>query len=131
MLNLCWDQHACHMCMVKGSINCLYVSGMTHKNFIHALFCLIPTVFDALTPARSGDCYIAVLPLAHVLELLAENLMLLMGIPIVLQCLTLLVTMQSVVVGAENASLVMTPSETVSMQHAPRQDWDPLERTEH
>merc|ERR1711936_558608 len=55
---------------------------MTHKNLIHAIFSLVPTVCDSIRKARLNDKYIAVLPLAHVLELLAENVMMVMGIPI-------------------------------------------------
>jgi len=55
---------------------------MTHKNLIHAIFSLVPTVCDGIHPVQSDDKYIAVLPLAHVLELLAENVMMVMGIPI-------------------------------------------------
>ena len=58
---------------------------LTHGNLVQALHCIIPTACDALgisaAPAPD-DCYIAILPLAHVLELLAENLMLVVGIPI-------------------------------------------------
>jgi len=56
---------------------------MTHKNLIQALFSIIPIACDdALYPTKPTDRYIAVLPLAHVLELLAENLCLVLGIPI-------------------------------------------------
>eukprot|EP00092_Neocalanus_flemingeri_P029144 GFUD01031632.1.p1 GENE.GFUD01031632.1~~GFUD01031632.1.p1 ORF type:complete len:730 (+),score=165.17 GFUD01031632.1:69-2258(+) len=55
---------------------------MTHKNLVQALSSLVPTVCEGLNPLRPNECYIAVLPLAHVLELLAENLMMMMGIPI-------------------------------------------------
>jgi len=55
---------------------------MTHKNLIHAMFSLVPTVCDSIQKAQANDKYIAVLPLAHVLELLAENVMMVMGIPI-------------------------------------------------
>ena len=33
-------------------------------------------------PVRSGDIYLGYLPLAHILELLAENTMMVMGVPI-------------------------------------------------
>merc|ERR1719233_110919 len=55
---------------------------LTHYNLVQALYCIIPTATDALGDPKANDCYIAILPLAHVLELLAENLMLVMGIPI-------------------------------------------------
>jgi len=55
---------------------------LTHSNLVHALLSVIPTVCDSIGSVRANECYIAILPLAHVLELLAENLMLLMGIPI-------------------------------------------------
>ena len=49
---------------------------LTHSNLVQALFCIIPTACDALGKPSDKEFYIAVLPLAHVLELLAENLML-------------------------------------------------------
>ena len=65
---------------------------LTHSNLVQALFCIMPTAFGCVDPVTSEvglllllglflllplqDCYIALLPLAHVLELLAENLML-------------------------------------------------------
>merc|ERR1719286_46387 len=55
---------------------------LTHGNMVQALYCIIPTACDALGPQLPDDCYIAILPLAHVLELLAENIMLVVGIPI-------------------------------------------------
>merc|ERR1719447_1239135 len=55
---------------------------LTHSNLVQALYCIIPTACDALGTPKPYDCYLAILPLAHVLELLAENLMLVMGIPI-------------------------------------------------
>lgn len=55
---------------------------LTHANIVQAMYCILPTAEDAAAPLTDQDCYIAVLPLAHVLELLAENIMLLMGVPI-------------------------------------------------
>jgi len=55
---------------------------LTHANILQALFCILPTATDAIEPVTSEDCYIAILPLAHVLELLAENMCLLLGMPI-------------------------------------------------
>jgi len=55
---------------------------LTHSNLVQALFSIIPTINDSVGEVRPYDCYIAVLPLAHVLELLAENLMLVLGIPV-------------------------------------------------
>lgn len=58
---------------------------LTHGNIVQALYCILPTAEDAVTatePITEADSYIAVLPLAHVLELLAENIMLLMGVAI-------------------------------------------------
>ena len=46
------------------------------------MFSLLPTACEAVGTVSSTDAYIAYLPLAHVLELLAENLMILMGVPI-------------------------------------------------
>jgi len=55
---------------------------MTHANLVQAIMCILPTAGTALEPTRPDDCYIAILPLAHVLELLAENIMLVFGVPI-------------------------------------------------
>merc|ERR1719308_685369 len=55
---------------------------LTHYNLVQALFSIIPTINDSVGKVKATDCYIAVLPLAHVLELLAENLMLVLGIPV-------------------------------------------------
>jgi len=55
---------------------------LTHANILQGLLSLMPAADSALDPITSDACYIAVLPLAHVLELLAENLMLCMGVPI-------------------------------------------------
>ena len=56
---------------------------LTHGNLVQALYCIIPTACDALgQEPNPDDCYIAILPLAHVLELLAENIMLVVGLPI-------------------------------------------------
>jgi len=53
---------------------------LTHANLLQAVFCLIPTCETC--DLRPDDCYLALLPLAHVLELLAENMLLAVGIPI-------------------------------------------------
>jgi len=55
---------------------------LTHQNLVQAIHCLLPTAGNAVQPIRSTDCYIAILPLAHVMELLAENMMMVLGIPI-------------------------------------------------
>jgi len=55
---------------------------LTHSNLVQALYCIIPTACSAVSTVQPTDAYIAILPLAHVLELLAENLMLVLGIPI-------------------------------------------------
>ena len=55
---------------------------LTHSNLVQALYCIIPTACSAVSTVKSTDTYIAILPLAHVLELLAESLMLVLGIPI-------------------------------------------------
>jgi len=55
---------------------------LTHANLVQALYCILPTASDAISTVTSEDCYIAILPLAHVLELLAENMCLVMGMPI-------------------------------------------------
>merc|ERR1719180_13892 len=44
---------------------------LTHANLVQAVFYLIPTCETC--DLRPDDCYLALLPLAHVLELLAEN----------------------------------------------------------
>merc|ERR1712126_731327 len=55
---------------------------LTHANIVQAICCILPTAENAANPLYDHDKYIAVLPLAHVLELIAENIMLLMGVPI-------------------------------------------------
>ena len=56
---------------------------MTHANLVQAVFSAMPTIGSDLDRGdKSQDCYIAILPLAHVLELLGENIMLVFGIPI-------------------------------------------------
>jgi len=55
---------------------------LTHANIVQAICCILPTAENAANPLYDQDKYIAVLPLAHVLELIAENIMLLMGVPI-------------------------------------------------
>ena len=56
---------------------------MTHSNLVNAIFSIMPTIGGVFDRGdKSQDCYIAILPLAHVLELLGENIMLVFGIPI-------------------------------------------------
>ena len=50
--------------------------------YIQALFSLLPTTSEALGSPTDQSAYMAYLPLAHILELLAENLMIVLGIPI-------------------------------------------------
>ncbi len=54
---------------------------LTHKNLVATMKCLM----FMLDP--KDDIYIAFLPLAHVLELLSENTMLLFGIKVNTSCL--------------------------------------------
>ena len=55
---------------------CSYLKGvvLSHRNLVAALKCLMFIIFPR------DDVYIAFLPLAHVMELLAENVMMLFGI---------------------------------------------------
>lgn len=56
---------------------------ITHGNMVSALLSLMTMSGRAILaagPITVNDAYIAFLPLAHVLEMLAEHLMLLMGI---------------------------------------------------
>jgi len=55
---------------------------LTHANLMQAVYCILPTATEAIMPMTDEDCYIAILPLAHVLELLAENMCLVLGMPI-------------------------------------------------
>ena len=56
---------------------------MTHSNLVQAIFSIMPTISSVFDRGdKSQDCYISILPLAHVLELLGENIMLVFGIPI-------------------------------------------------
>jgi long-chain acyl-CoA synthetase len=43
---------------------------------------MLPTASEAIGRLGAHEAYIAYLPLAHVLELLAENTMLVLGVPI-------------------------------------------------
>ena len=54
---------------------------MSHGNLVAALKCLMFIIFPREGAAEGGtDVYLAFLPLAHVMELLAENVMMLFGI---------------------------------------------------
>jgi len=55
---------------------------LTHANIVQALYCILPTVCEAVGPSGPSDSYVAYLPLAHILEYLAENAMILVGIPV-------------------------------------------------
>ena len=56
---------------------------MTHSNLVQAIFSIMPTIGSVFDRGdKSQDCYISILPLAHVLELLAENIMLVVGLPV-------------------------------------------------
>ena len=60
------------------SVSHLSPGHVLYPTYHQAMFCIIPTVESCLIskPVTSEDCYIALLPLAHVLELLGENIML-------------------------------------------------------
>ena len=67
----------------------MYTSGSTgipkgviisHKNMVSGIFSLLPLANMALPNVSADDTYIAFLPLAHVLEMLAEHVMLIMGV---------------------------------------------------
>jgi len=55
---------------------------LTHENIVNALFSIVGMAEKSLPIIRDDDAYIAYLPLAHVLELLAESVMFLLGIGI-------------------------------------------------
>ena len=55
---------------------------ITHSNLVNALSSLSALAETTIDSIKDEDVYIGYLPLAHVLELLAENVMLLMGIGI-------------------------------------------------
>jgi long-chain acyl-CoA synthetase len=55
---------------------------ITHNNLVTALTSLIGVANYSLDTIQDDDTYIAYLPLAHVLELLAENVMLLLGVAV-------------------------------------------------
>ena len=57
-------------------------SDLPKRVNIQALLSVYPTTHKAVAPFTANEKYIAYLPLAHVLELLAENLMLVFGVPI-------------------------------------------------
>ena len=52
---------------------------LTHENIVNALFSIVGMAEKSLPIIRDDDAYIAYLPLAHVLELLAESVMFLLG----------------------------------------------------
>ena len=65
----------------------MYTSGSTGtpKGVVLPHEALVTTVkgfFFVVNPARPGDIYLGYLPLAHILELLAEMTMLVQGIPV-------------------------------------------------
>lgn len=55
---------------------------ITHGNMVNALFSLVGLAEGTVGSVQDDDSYIGYLPLAHVLELLAESTMLIMGIGI-------------------------------------------------
>ena len=84
---------------------------LTHSNLVHALMSLTGLGESAIGEIKSSDAYIGYLPLAHVLELLAENLMLLLGVPIGYSSpFTLTNTSTMVLPGALGDAPVLKPS---------------------
>jgi len=84
---------------------------LTHANLVQAVFCLMPTC--ETIDLRPDDCYIALLPLAHVLELLAESMLLALGIPIgYSNPKTFLDTSSMVAKGYKGDSSVLRPTAT-------------------
>ena len=55
---------------------------LTHQNLVNATLSICGFAENAIDRISADDCYIGYLPLAHVLELLAENVMLLLGVSI-------------------------------------------------
>ena len=53
---------------------------LSHGNLVAALKCLMFIIFPREGAEGGTDVYLAFLPLAHVMELLAENVMMLFGI---------------------------------------------------
>jgi hypothetical protein len=49
---------------------------------VQALYCMLPTASEAVGRLTQHEAYIGYLPLAHVLEMLAEFTMLVLGVPI-------------------------------------------------
>ncbi len=49
---------------------------------MQALYCMLPTASEAVGRLTQHEAYIGYLPLAHVLEMLAEFTMLVLGVPI-------------------------------------------------
>ena len=54
---------------------------LTHRNLVATMKCLM-----FMLDPHPDECYIAYLPLAHVLELLSENTMMLFGIKVTYTC---------------------------------------------
>ncbi len=52
------------------------------STLLQALYCMLPTASEAVGRLTQHEAYIGYLPLAHVLEMLAEFTMLVLGVPI-------------------------------------------------
>ena len=55
---------------------------LTHDNLVHCLASLLVISSYAVGEVQDNDVHIAFLPLAHVLELLAENAYIILGVAI-------------------------------------------------
>ncbi len=52
------------------------------STLLQGLYCMLPTASEAVGRLTQHEAYIGYLPLAHVLEMLAEFTMLVLGVPI-------------------------------------------------
>jgi len=84
---------------------------LTHRNIVQALYCILPTICEAVSSPSSSDAYVAYLPLAHILEYLAENAMILLGVPVGYATTnTLLDSGSSVAKGSKGDVTVLKPT---------------------
>jgi len=84
---------------------------LTHSNIVQATFSVLPTISGCIGETNSADAYVAYLPLAHVLEMVAEFIMFVSGISIGYATTnTLLDTGSSVAKGSKGDVTTLKPS---------------------
>ena len=84
---------------------------ITHGNMVNALFSLVECAESSVGSLQDDDSYIAYLPLAHVLELLAESTNLILGVGIGYSSPnTLIDTSTMIMPGAKGDASILKPS---------------------